>query len=212
MKNHTSKFVLLLTTLLISANVFSQSSRIGVKAGLNMSNMTVEGNNDQNLKFGLNAGLLGKFMLTETFALQPELLYSSKGFKNNFDESLFADGEAKFNLNYIDIPVKLVYYLADDFSFQFGPYVGYLLGANVSTDAEVLDFYNIDSVDELDRDRFNTFDYGLTGGLEFELRPLIVGFNYNLGLAKVAKNDEPTEDMLGDAKNTVIQIYAGILF
>ena len=212
MKNHTSKFVLLLTTLLISANVFSQSSRIGVKAGLNMSNMTVEGNNDQNLKFGLNAGLLGKFMLTETFALQPELLYSSKGFKNNFDESLFADGEAKFNLNYIDIPVKLVYYLAEDFSFQFGPYVGYLLGANVSTDAEVLDFYNIDSVDELDRDRFNALDYGLIGGLEFELEPLVVGFSYNLGLAKVAADNEPTEEMLGDAKNTVIRVYAGILF
>ena len=212
MKNYKSKILLLLATFLIAGSAFGQSSRIGAKAGLNMSNMTVEGNNDQNLKFGLNAGLFGKFMLNETFALQPELLYSSKGFKNNFDESLIADGEAKFNLNYIDIPVKLVYYLAEDFSFQFGPYVGYLLGANVDTDAEVLDFFNVDSADELKRDRFNALDYGLIGGLEFELEPLVVGFSYNLGLAKVAADNEPTEEMLGDAKNTVIRVYAGILF
>jgi hypothetical protein len=69
-------------------------------------------------------------------------LYSSKGFKNNFDESLIADGEGKFRLNYIDLPVKLVCYLADDFSFQFGPYVGYLLDASVNTDAQVLNYFD----------------------------------------------------------------------
>mgnify|MGYP001140984532 CR=1 FL=1 len=208
----TSGFLIILFSILISTGAFGQFSRFGVKAGLNMSNMTVEGNNDQNLKFGLHAGVFNKIMILDKFAVQPELLYSSKGFKNNFDESLIADGEAKFNLSYIDLPVKLVYYLAEDFSFQFGPYVGYMLNANVDTDAEVLNYFNIDSQDEIDRDRFNAIDFGLTGGLSFELAPLVVGFNYNIGLTQVAKDNEPTEEMLGDAKNTVIQIYAGILF
>jgi hypothetical protein len=46
----------------------------------------------------------------------------------------------------------------------------------------------------------------------FNLNPVIVGFNYNLGLTKVAKDDRPTEEMLGDARNTVIQVFVGIMF
>ena len=174
--------------------------------------MTVDNNNDQNLKAGFHAGVFNKIGITESFAIQPELLYSSKGFKNNYDNSAIADGETKFNLNYIDLPVKLVYNLSRDFEFQFGPYFSYLAGANVDTDAEVLEFFNIDATDELDRENFNAFEVGLTGGLGFTIDPLVFGFNYNLGLTQVAKDDEPTEVMLGDAKNTVIQVYAGILF
>ena len=174
--------------------------------------MTVEGNNDSNLKYGFHVGLFDKMMVNESFAVQPELLYTSKGFKNNFDQSLIADGQADFNLNYIEVPVKLVYNLSEDFEFQFGPYFSYLVNANVDTDAEVLDFFDINTNDDINRDYFNAFDVGLTAGLGFTLDPLVLGFNYNLGLTSVAKDDKPTQLMLGDARNTVIQIYAGIIF
>jgi hypothetical protein len=94
--------------MLFALNLSAQNSGFGAKGGLNFSNMTVEGNNDQNLKFGFHAGVFNKISISESFAVQPELLYSGKGFKNNFDDNIFADGEAKFNLNYIDLPVKLV--------------------------------------------------------------------------------------------------------
>lgn len=210
MKN-TTKIFSLVVLLLFTTNAFSQSSRFGVKAGLNMSNMTLENSDDSNLKFGLHAGVFNKIAITDRFAIQPELLYSSKGLKNEYD-NVGADGEVKFNLNYIDLPVKLVFNLAEDFTFQFGPYVGYLVNANVDTDAEVLGFFDVDSQDNLDRDKFNALDFGLTGGLGFDFDPLVVGFNYNLGLSQVAKDGEATAVMLGDARNTVIQIYAGILF
>jgi hypothetical protein len=190
----------------------AQNSGFGAKGGLNFSNMTVEGNNDQNLKFGFHAGVFNKISISESFAVQPELLYSGKGFKNNFDDNIFADGEAKFNLNYIDLPVKLVYNLAPDFEFQFGPYISYLASANVETNAEVLNYFDVSTQDDLDRDNFKTFDVGLTAGMGFNLNPVIVGFNYNLGLTKVAKDDRPTEEMLGDARNTVIQVFVGIMF
>ncbi|HKL34464.1 MAG TPA: porin family protein [Tangfeifania sp.] len=206
--------ILFLSLILLSASIytFGQNSRFGFKGGLNLSNMTVEGNDDSNLKAGFHAGVFNKIGITESFSIQPELLYSAKGFKLNYDESAIADGETQFNLNYIDLPVKLVFNLSRDFEFQLGPYFSYLAGANVDTDAEVLEFFNIDSTDELDRENFNAFEVGLTGGLGFTIDPLVFGFNYNLGLTQVAKDDEPTEVMLGDAKNTVIQVYAGILF
>ncbi len=209
---HTQKLLLIAIALFFSTAAYSQYSHLGVRAGLNLSNMTVEGNNDSNLKYGFHIGLFDKMMVNESFAVQPELLYTSKGFKNNFDESLIADGQANFNLNYIEVPVKLVYNLSEDFEFQFGPYFSYLVNANVDTDAEVLNFFNIDTNDDINRDYFNAFDFGLTAGLGFTLDPVVLGFNYNLGLTKVAKDDEPTQEMLGDARNTVIQIYAGFIF
>ncbi|MFW6259391.1 MAG: porin family protein [Tangfeifania sp.] len=212
MKKQTKFLFLFLIFTSVSIYTFGQSSGFGLKGGLNLSNMTVEGNDDSNLKAGFHLGVFNKIGITESFSIQPELLYSAKGFKYNYDNSAIADGETKFNLNYIDLPVKLVFNLSRDFEFQLGPYFSYLAGANVDTDAQVLEFFNIDSTDELDRENFNAFEAGLTGGLGFTIDPLVFGFNYNLGLTQVAKDDEPTEAMLGDAKNTVIQVYAGILF
>ena len=212
MRNLSKILFLSLILSSFSLYTFGQNSQFGFKGGLNLSNMTVEGNDDSNLKAGFHAGIFNKIGITESFAIQPEVLYSSKGFKLNYDDNAIADGETKFNLNYIDVPVKLVFNLSRDFEFQLGPYFSYLAGANVETDAQVLDYFNIDSTDELDRENFNAFEVGLTGGLGFTIDPLVFGFNYNLGLTQVAKDDEPTEAMLGDAKNTVIQVYAGILF
>ncbi|HKK11101.1 MAG TPA: porin family protein, partial [Bacteroidales bacterium] len=167
MKNLSKILFLSLILSSFSLYTFGQNSQFGFKGGLNLSNMTVEGNDDSNLKAGFHAGVFNKIGITESFSIQPELLYSSKGFKLNYDESAIADGETQFNLNYIDLPVKLVFNLSRDFEFQFGPYFSYLAGANVDTDAEVLEFFNIDSTDELDRENFNAFEVGLTGGLGF---------------------------------------------
>jgi hypothetical protein len=198
--------------LFIASTAKAQESSAGIKGGLNLSSMTTDGNDDKNLKPGFHIGVFNKIETSETFAIQPELLYSVKGIKYNYDESLFADGETRFNLHYLEVPVKLVFNLSEDFEFQFGPYVSYLLGANIDTDADVLDFFEIDSDDEIDRKNFNSFDYGLTAGIGFDLDPLIIGLNYNLGLNQVAKDDEVSEEILGDAKNTTIMVSVGLRF
>ncbi len=195
----------------LGSTSFAQKSVTGVKGGLNLSSLSTDGNDDKNLKMGFHVGVFSKIPFSESFAIQPELLYSGKGIKLNYDESGVAEGDTKFNLNYIDLPVKLVFNLSEDFEFQFGPYVSYLINANVDTDAEFFGG-DINSVDELDRDHFNSLDYGLTAGLGFDLDPMIFGLNYNLGLNQVAKDDDVSHDLLGDAKNTVIQVYVGLKF
>lgn len=202
---------LLIAVLLISASAHAQFSQYGVKAGLNLSNMTIDGSNDRNLRTGFHAGVFSRMGISEFFSVQPELLYTTKGFTNSYDIAV-AEGEVDFNLNYIEIPVNLVYHLAEDFSFQFGPYIGYLLTANVETTNEVLNFFDFDTDSDIDRDNFKSFDFGVTAGLEFQLDPILLGFKYNLGLMNVAEDNLPGT-LLGDkSKNTVIQIYAGILF
>ncbi len=185
---------------------YAQNSATGIKGGLNLSTLSTEGNNDKNLKMGFNAGVFTKIPLSESFAIQPELLYSGKGIKLNYDESTVADGETKFNLNYIDLPVKLVFNLSEDFEFQFGPYISYLVNANIDTDGEILGI-DVSSADELDRDHFNSIDYGLSAGLGFDLDPMVFGINYNLGLQQVAKDNDVSYDLLGTAKK---QGYSGL--
>ena len=191
--------------------IYAQNSASGIKGGINLSSLSTDGNNDKNLKVGLNAGVFTKIPVSESFAIQPELLYSAKGLKLNYDESTLGNGETKFNLNYIEVPVKLVFNLSEDFEFQLGPYFSYLVNANTKTDGEILGG-EFDSNNELDRDHFNTFDYGLTAGLGFGLDPMIFGFNYNLGQRQVAKDNDLSYDLLGDAKNMVIQLYVGLKF
>jgi len=208
------KLLITLCSLMLFFNVSlkAQESHTGIKAGLNLSSLTISGNNDNNIKMGFVAGVYDKMMITRSFAIQPELLFSSNGVKYNYNDNALTDGSSKFNLNYIQLPVKLVYNLSRDFEFQFGPYVGYLVNANVNTDAKVLDYFNINSQNELDRQKFNALDFGLSAGLGFDFSPLIVGFNYNLGFTPVAKEGEISRDMLDNAKNAVIQVYAGIHF
>ena len=202
----------LIVLLIFSGKAFAQESQIGVKGGVNLSTLSIDDNNDKNLKAGFHAGVFTKIALTESFAIQPELLYSMKGVKYNFEDNVLADGNANFNLNYLELPVKLVFNLSEDFEIQFGPYVSYLLNANVDTDAKVLGFWNVSGKEELDRENYNAIDYGLSVGLGFDFNPLIIGFNYNLGLSPVAKEDKLSRNILGKAKNSVIQVYAGIKF
>lgn len=206
----TMKILAVLALVATCTAGYAQNSSAGIKGGLNFSSLTTDGNDDKNLKLGFHVGVFDKISLSESFAIQPELLYSIKGQKYEYDG--YADGETKFNLHYIDLPVKLVFNLSEDFSIFAGPYASYLISAGLETNAEVLNSYQIDSEDEVDRKYFNTIDYGLTAGIGFDLDPLIFGVNYNLGLNQVAKDDKPSYDMLGDAKNTVIQAYVGIKF
>jgi len=197
--------------MLSFGSLLAQESSVGIKGGINFANMSVDGSNDENLKMGLMFGVFNKIPINESFAIQPELMYSSKGVKINYDDEAFIEGESKFKLSYIDVPVKLVFNLSEDFEFQFGPYVGYLLSAGFENDGSIAGI-DVNSEDEIDRDNFNPWEFGLTGGLGFDFDPLVIGFSYNMGLSQVAKDDEPSELMLGEAKNSVIQVYAGIKF
>ncbi|MCG7860471.1 PorT family protein, partial [Flavihumibacter sediminis] len=69
------------------------SPRIGIKAGLNLSNFYSDDVNDNNLKAGLNAGVYAKLPVTRGFSIQPELLYSNKGTKRSYDNAIFGEGE-----------------------------------------------------------------------------------------------------------------------
>ena len=204
-------FIFTVALTLTAGAISAQESRFGIKGGLNVSTLTTNDFDDKNLKPGFHVGVFNKISLGEALAIQPELLFSTKGAKYSYD-NILVKGDSKFNLNYIELPVKLVVNLLTIFEVQFGPYVGYLVNAKAETNAEVLDFWNIGSEDEIDRKQFKAFDYGLSMGLGLNLDPLVIGVNYTLGLTTVADENKISDIILGDSKNSVIQIYMGIRF
>jgi len=193
-----------------------QEFETGIKGGFNLSYLSTDDANDNNIIPGFHAGVFANFDIANSFGIQPEVLFSTKGMKTIYDEDFLgvsiADGKSKLNINYIDVPLYLKFNLADDFALKFGPYLGLLVNADFETDAEVLSFIDIDTEDEIDKNSFNLVDYGISGGLEFSIYQMIMGFNYSLGLNEVAKEGESMELLLGNARNNSIQLYAGFVF
>ena len=68
-----------LATILFSATATAQNVNIGIKGGLNITNLNDDNGTTYDSKIGFNVGLLGHIHLAPQLALQPELLYSLQG-------------------------------------------------------------------------------------------------------------------------------------
>jgi len=193
--------VTLLATSLES-DLFAQA-RAGIKGGLNVSNLYIDDIDDENARYGFNVGFFGQVLSSETFAIQPELLYSTKGSKAFYDAGII-NQTVKYNLNYLDLPVLAVFKLGKSAEIHVGPYASYLLGANISYEGDISN-----GDDEIDKDNLKSFDYGLVGGFGLNFGAVQVGARYNYGLAKIADSDA-AEVVLGDSKNSVAQLYLSL--
>ena len=184
------------------------SPKIGVKGGLNLSNLYVNDVQDEKMKTGFNLGLFAKIPVTHGFSVQPELLYSSKGSRITYD-NLIGSGEYRFNLNYVEVPLLGVINLARNFNLHAGGYIAYLSSANIKrinnggTNNEVASF---------NEDNFNRVDYGLIGGLGVDVENFTIGARYNYGLREVGKKGNVSTQALSNSKNSVISLYVGFGF
>ncbi|HYF69878.1 MAG TPA: porin family protein [Ohtaekwangia sp.] len=177
------------------------SPRAGIKAGLNMSNLIVDDVNDRNARFGFHAGVYGQLFSSQAFALQPEVNFSTKGNKADYNVGVIQQ-ETKLNLSYIDIPILAVFKLGRAAEIHAGAYWAYLVGANIDTDGDLGDDFR-----RVDRENFDDWDYGLVGGLGFNLgEGAQLGARYSYGLNEIAES-RGAKAMLGDTKNSVAQIY-----
>jgi hypothetical protein len=191
---------LMIISVLISSKVYSQEVSGGIKGGLTMSNLYIDSDelDDENARFGFHAGLFSQIMFFETFGFQPEILFTTKGTEATY--SGLIDQTVNFKLNYIELPALLVFRPVEILEFYAGPYAGLLLNSNIEFAGL------IDGEDEIDRDNFNTLDYGLAAGIAMNFGNVKAGIRYNLGLKKLAGTDL-TNMLLGDSKNAYGQLY-----
>ncbi|WP_228530398.1 porin family protein [Tamlana sp. I1] len=182
--------------------------QIGVKGGLNFSNLHDNDVDDDNMLTSFNAGLYTNFPITNILSIQPELLYSRKGSESVYDNAI-ATGTAKFKLNYLELPVLLKINVADNINIHAGPYFAYLLNAKVTNETDSGDF---DFEENYDNDDFNKFDTGLSIGLGFDLDSVGFGLRYNYGLSTVGKERTFAGETytIPDGKNSTINVYLAV--
>ena len=198
---------LLFSSVLISSLTALDSAaqttpRTGIKGGLNASTLYLDNVDDRNERIGFHVGVFTQIPVSSFFAIQPELQYSMKGVSADYN-LLGANGRNTFKLNYVELPVLATFKLGNSVDLQAGPYASYLLSSKVSTEGDLgSDYRNIN------RDNFNTFDFGLAGGLNIYFGKLLLGLRYGQGLQPVAK-DGAARLLMGKAKNAVGQVSIG---
>ena len=180
--------------------------KFGAKGGVNLANIVGDDAGDANMFVGFNAGMFVEIPITEKLTIQPEVLYSAQGSKSEgqFDiEGDLYDIKATLKMNYINVPVMFKYQLAEKYSIEAGPYVGFLVSAKVK--AEVVGF---GSATEDIKDSFKSTDFGLGVGMNYEFSDVIfANARYQGGLTQIGDTGE------GDnVKNSVFQIGLGFRF
>jgi len=183
----------------------TNEAQFGIKGGVNFSNIYSTEVDDNNVLTSFNAGLYGKFPISDIVSIQPEILYSRKGGELTYNNA-FTSGVSQFKLNYIEVPVLLNVNITKEFSVHAGPYFAYLIDAEVNNDAEgdVLDFE-----DAYNNDDFNKFDVGISGGIGFDFDSFGIGARYNYGFSTIGKerNFAGTTYTIPDGKNSSLSLY-----
>jgi hypothetical protein len=197
----------MMSVMFVNKAQAQETPRVGFKGGLNLSNLYVNRADDENARIGWHAGFYGQLLSTEAFAIQPEVNFSTKGTGITYG-SINSNGvninyDTKFILNYIDIPVLAVFKLGRAAEIHAGPYWSYLVSAQIKNNSG--DPNN--EFNTLDRKNFDNWDYGLVGGIGFNLgKGAQLGARYNYGLNTIARSPG-AKTVLGNSKNQVAQLY-----
>lgn len=213
------KLFLAVTILLASISVTEAQSGFGIRGGGNLSNLSGDLKNEDRYenKVGFHAGVFLNFPVADGFfSVQPELIYSQKGFKNSeveFTDLLGNDyrREGKVNYNYLDLPV-LARISAGPLYFEGGPQASYLLNVNNQTK----EYYNgnlrSSATTERDKDGMQEFELGYVAGVGLSTASGIsIGVRYTGAFTDFVKTDSDQyfNGDLGNAKHSVLMLTLG---
>jgi len=180
------------------------TTEFGVKGGFNMSNLVDSGDDpdDNNILYGFNAGVYATLPISDFVAIQPELLFTTKGSELKYDNA-FATGNAKFRLNYIELPLLVRVNVTKNFNIHAGGYASYLVSSKVTGTGD------FDFNQDIDTEDLAKFDAGLSAGIGVDFNPISVGVRYNYGLTTVGKERTVagTTYTFPDAKNSNLTLY-----
>lgn len=174
--------------------VQAQSVKFGVKGGLNLSKLT--STDGSKVLAGFNAGALANFKLNESWAIQPEVQYSTQGTKSKNNIWGPLTSETTLKLDYINVPVLAQYHI-EAFYLEAGPQVGFLTAAKTKMGDITTDR----------KDDMKSVDFGVNFGFGYKLdMGLGIGARYNFGLTNVYESDKY------NSKNSVAQIDLFYIF
>ena len=223
------------TTLLLGAltaaaafsTVQAQDIRLGLRAGANYSNLSGDLTNEDT--YNNKAGFLGGVMLNigvtddNFFSIQPEILYSQKGFENKPTEYTGLLGakqkrEGKVSYNYLDVPV-LLKINAGGFVAEAGPQYSYLISANNETRTTTTPALGgapttSEAENKSDVSGFNRNELGYVAGIGYQAENgLGLSLRYTGALSDFVKDSNGTyfNGDLKSARHSAFQLSLGYL-
>lgn len=211
---------------LVAAFTSQAQVSLGLKAGLMYSNVSVNGVGDlvpsTKIINGYSVGAVAEIPLLNGFAFQPELTYTTKGFrvKEGLDLNLFnlplpVGVEAHTRVQYVEIPLLGKYNFGTDVVGGYvigGPYAGFATKARLETKANFIIDFNVYETDiNLKNDNFQRFEAGLMGGAGVWAKAgngkIFLDARYQHGLSDLF--NDPIVDL--QMKNRNIGINAGYM-
>ncbi|MBJ6366932.1 porin family protein [Snuella sedimenti] len=182
----------LFSTLFINAQ--DHKSNAGIKGGYNLAAVSFDGNTETGQRHGFHIGLYGESFLTESIALQVELLYSQQGYELDDNGSTFTQ-----KIDYVNLPVLFKMYPSDHFFLEVGPQLGLAISHKEEYDSNFSLFNTSQEFNPKD------LDWGVNFGGGFKTDSGVsLGVRYHLGLGSIYDDGSP--------KNRVWQFSIGFDF
>jgi hypothetical protein len=170
--------ILFISTFITTSIVLAQDDAreklaIGAKIGVNYSNVYDSQTEDFNAdpKAGFAAGGFLSIPIGKYFGLQPEVLYSQRGFKasGNFFGSTYS---LTRTLSYLDVPLLFAFKPSPFITILAGPQYSYLLNRRDEFSNSSLTFVQ---EQEFKNDNIRKNTFCVTGGLDFNFQHLVLG-------------------------------------
>ncbi|TGE27402.1 porin family protein [Hymenobacter metallicola] len=195
----------------------SRNTGFGIKGGFNLAD--VYGDDKKNFTNGSNyksfhAGFYGQYGFNNRISIQPELLYSRQGFEGNSTKTTTTGSSTttttvnERRLDYLQLPVLVVFNIFDNISIHAGPQVSLLTKVvEDGKERKIADEGNAYGYS------YSSFDYGVAAGAEARIGPARVGARYTAGFAEMIKDQNLASTgnkALSDIKNSIFQVYLGI--
>ena len=192
-----------------------RSLGLGIKVGLNFTNITSASDVSNSSETGYQVGLFLDPSSQSILGSRTELLYSHQAYNWSTGQTT-----GKTYLNYLMLAQLMAINITHFVQIQLGTQIGYLLNAKTDSNKTSTGNASADAI----IDYYNRIDFGFSGGLE--VRPfmgILVGARYNFSITNLyqlpsstGNGTEPpsyipsTSDL--NFKNNLIQVYVGYRF
>ena len=122
-------------------------------------------------KFGFAGGIFVEIPLGSYLGIQPEILYSQKGYESN-GNILGASFKITHTADYIDIPILLQIKPSDFLTVVIGPQYSYQVSTKNKFESSLL---TVQQQQDFDNINIRKNILGVTGGLDFNIQHLVIG-------------------------------------
>ena len=209
------KIILMIVVVTFMANYSSAQNnsdfrtklRFGLKAGANYSNVydTKGEAFHADARFGLAAGAFAAIPINKYIGIQPEILFSQKGFQGS-GILLGSTYNFKRTLNFIDVPILFALKPSEFITLLAGPQFSYLLKQkDVFTSSATS--YNQEQEFKNDNVRKNILCF--TGGIDVTLNNIVLGARVGWD---VQNNNGDGTTTTPRYKNVWYQVTFGFIF